>query len=341
MKKLSSKAYMYAAGGLLLLCLALGAYYFLAPLSHKDNVEYVYIDQDDNIDSVLAKVRPIAHRYQMMGFSTMLRHTDYAKNIRTGRFEIAPGVSTFTILRHIKNGHQAPLRLVLPESRTMHLLAGALGRRLMMDSLTIDNLLRDSATLASLGYDTASIAAMFVPNTYEVYWNIEPKVFLHKMQTEHDAFWKSTRSGKAQAIGLTPLEVATIASIVDEETANTAEKPMVAGMYINRLHQNMPLQADPTIKFAWQDFTIKRIHHKLLSINSPYNTYKNTGLPPGPIKIASVRGIDAVLDYTHHNYIYMCAKEDFSGTHNFATTYEEHLRNAAKYSAALDQRGIE
>lgn len=341
MIKMSSRCYLYAACGLLAAVLAIAAYHFLAPFSHCDDTRYVYIDSDDNIDSVLAKVRPIAHRYQMMGFSTMLRHTDYADNIRTGRYEIAPDASTLTVLRHIKNGRQTPLRLTIPEARTRHLLAGAIGRRMMMDSLALDNILADSQQLAALGYDTATITAMFVPDTYELYWDISPKDFLAKMSKEHDKFWKGSRGEQAKAIGFTPNEVATIASVVDEETANTAEKPKVAGMYINRLHAEMPLQADPTIKFAWQDFTIRRIHHKLLAINSPYNTYRNIGLPPGPIKVASIRGIDAVLNYTRHDYMYMCAKEDFSGTHNFAITYDEHLRNAAKYSKALDERGIE
>ena len=160
------------------------------------------------------------------------------------------------------------------------------------------------------------------------------------MVKSHNHFWNNGRKQKAEAMGLTPNEVATMASIIDEETANNGEKPMIAGMYYNRLKTNMPLQADPTIKFAHKDFALRRIYNKLLSVDSPYNTYKNIGLPPGPIKIASVAGIDAVLNHVDHDYMYMCAKEDFSGTHNFAVTYQEHLRNAAKYTKALNERGI-
>jgi UPF0755 protein len=160
------------------------------------------------------------------------------------------------------------------------------------------------------------------------------------MEKEHAKFWNKERTEKAKAMNMTPVQVATLASIIDEETANTAEKPMVAGMYYNRLKTDMPLQADPTIKFALKNFGLRRIYNKLLRVDSPYNTYKNTGLPPGPIKVASIAGIDAVLNHAEHDYIYMCAKEDFSGTHNFAITYEEHLRNAAKYSKALNERGI-
>jgi UPF0755 protein len=189
---------------------------------------------------------------------------------------------------------------------------------------------------------------MFVPNTYELYWNVGLEKFLDRMKKESDAFWKGDRQAKADKMGLTPVEVITLASIVDEETANNAEKPMIAGMYLNRLNlrngeypNGMPLQADPTIKFAWQKFELKRIYNKLLSIDSPYNTYRRAGLPPGPIRIPTVAGIDAVLNYAHHNYLYMCAKEDFSGTHNFAATYSEHLQNAARYSKALNSRGIQ
>jgi UPF0755 protein len=160
------------------------------------------------------------------------------------------------------------------------------------------------------------------------------------MKKEHDKFWDKSRQAKATALGLNPNEVCTLASIIDEETSNNPEKPMIARMYLNRLKKGMPLQADPTVKFALKDFALKRIYHNMLNTDSPYNTYKNTGLPPGPIKVASVAGIDAVLNAPSHNYLYMCAKEDFSGTHNFASSYSEHLRNAAKYSKALNERGI-
>jgi UPF0755 protein len=230
--------------------------------------------------------------------------------------------------------------LTIPESRTMQKLAAVLGRKLMMDSVEIAAALIDDAYCQRWGYDTCTIAALFVPNTYEVYWNTTLDHFMERMVKEHDAFWNKERCAKAEAAQLTPDEVCTLASIIDEETANNDEKPMIAGMYLNRLHKSMALQADPTVKFALKNFELRRIYHDMLFYDSPYNTYRNTGLPPGPIKIASVKGIDAVLNYVRHDYLYMCAKEDFSGTHNFAVSYAEHLRNAARYAKALNERGI-
>jgi UPF0755 protein len=222
----------------------------------------------------------------------------------------------------------------------MEQMAKRLSAKLMIDSTTIADALTDNAFCHQLGYDTCTIACAFVPNTYEVYWNTSVEKLMQRMTNEHDKFWTSERKQKAATIGLTPNEVCTLASIIDEETANNDEKPMIAGMYLNRLHIGMPLQADPTVKFALKDFALKRIYHAHLEVESPYNTYKNAGLPPGPIKVASIRGIDAVLNRIAHNYLYMCAKEDFSGTHNFATTYQEHQANATRYAKALNQRGI-
>ena len=315
-------------------------YYFVGSFSNSDKTEYVYIDDNDDLDSLSAKFSPFASGRAIMTFRILSRHSGYADHPRTGRYAIQPGENTITVFRHLKNGHQEPVKLTIPESRTMDRLAASLSRKLMLDSTVVAILLSDSSFCAKQGYDTATIACLFVPNTYEVYWNTPLEKLMDRMKKEHDHFWNADRQAKAQAIGLTPNEVCTLASIIDEETANNGEKPMIAGMYLNRLKAGMPLQADPTIKFALKDFALKRIYHNMLTINSPYNTYRNTGLPPGPIKIASVAGIDAVLNRVAHNYLYMCAKEDFSGTHNFAATYQEHLRNANKYARALNERGI-
>ena len=323
------------------------AYYFFAPMSKSHDTEYVYIDDDDTIDSVYAKVGPKAEAIPMSAFRLLAGHSSYASHVRSGRYAIGSGEGAFTVFRHMKNGLQAPVSLTVPSVRTMDRLAAELAKKLMVDSADIYRALSDEAPCRKYGYDTATIACMFIPNTYDVYWNTSVDRLLDRMQKECRTFWRGDRTAKAEAMKLTPVEVTTLASIVDEETANNAEKPMVAGMYYNRLMlrnaeypDGMPLQADPTIKFAWKRFDLKRIYNNLLHIHSPYNTYTNPGLPPGPIRIPSIAGIDAVLDHVKHDYIYMCAKEDFSGTHNFARTYSEHLQNAAKYSKALNERGI-
>lgn len=327
------------AGGVLALLLCIWGYRaFFGSTFHIDDTVYLYIDEDDTADSVKTKIGTTAHPGISAGFSVLSALGGY--DVKSGRYGISPDDNMFGLFRRLKQGRQTPVRLTLPSVRTMDRLAGTLSRKLMMDSATVAQHLADTAFCRRFGYDTATIACLFIPNTYEVYWNISLENFMKRMQKEHDAFWSEERLRKAEAAGLTPEEVTTLASIVDEETANNAEKPMVAGMYINRLRTGMPLQADPTIKFALRDFSLRRIYHNHLNVESPYNTYRNIGLPPGPIRIPTVAGIDAVLNHAQHDYLYMCAKEDFSGTHNFARTYAEHLANAAKYSAALNRRGI-
>ncbi len=339
-KNFNSRIYLYIAAAGLVFIAGLTAYFLLTPLSKAQEVSYIYIDNDDTQDSVFAKLDPIANNMAMAGFMNLVRHTDYGKNVRSGRYAIHPGEGALTIFRRLRNGAQTAIRLTIPEARTMDRLASTLSHKLMLDSATIASALLSEETCQHYGYDTATIAAMFVPNTYEIYWNTSLDSFLERMQKEHDRFWHGDRDTKAAQMQLTPVEICTLASIIDEETANNQEKPMIAGMYLNRLAQNMPLQADPTIKFALKQFELKRIWQKLLQTDSPYNTYMNEGLPPGPIKIASIQGIDAVLNHAEHDYLYMCAKEDFSGTHNFAATYQEHLKNAAKYTKALNEKGI-
>lgn len=340
MKRNKAKYYLIPA----ILCMAgivaIGYYYFFSTFSTQAEKQYVYIDEDDTPDSVYLKLEQIAKPSALTGFRTLARHYDYANNIRTGRYAIEPGQNTVNTFRIFRNGRQEPIMLTIPESRTMQQLAARLSAKLMIDSATIAQALTDQKVCEEYGYDTCTIAAMFVPNTYEVYWNTSIEKLLARLSSEHDKFWTTERKQKATVIGLSPNEVCTLASIIDEETANNAEKPMIAGMYLNRLNIGMPLQADPTIKFALKDFSIRRVYHGHLEVKSPYNTYKNTGLPPGPIKVASIQGIDAVLNRVSHHYLYMCAKEDFSGTHNFAANYQEHQKNAARYAKALNERGI-
>lgn len=238
--------------------------------------------------------------------------------------------------------HRPPrvVKLTIPPVRTLDELAARIGAVVDADKASILSLMTDSAFVDSLGYSTDTFLAMFVPNTYEVWQHESPRGLMLRLHKECSDFWNKERQALADTLELSRVEVMTLASIVEQETANNAERPMIAGMYLNRLAKNMLLQADPTVKYAVGDPTLRRVLAQHTKTDSPYNTYLYKGLPPGPIGIPSMASINAVLRPAHHDYIYMCAKEDFSGTHNFAKTYQEHLINAHKYTKALDERGI-
>ena len=334
------KVYLYAATIGLVGIIGLVGYYLLTSLSTSDEAKYVCIDTDDDIDSVFAKIEPFASKCGMTALRTIARHTGYKEDIKTGRYKVEPGECAVTVYRRLSGGRQEPVNLTIPEVRTMDRLAAQLSKKLMLDSVTIAQALCDSIFCQKYKADTATIACLFIPNTYNIYWDTTLDELMKRMQREHDAFWTPERRKKAEALGLTTDEVQTLASIVDEETNDVEEKHIIAGLYLNRLAKDMPLQACPTIKFAWKRFDLKRLYDSLLSIDSPYNTYRNKGLPPGPIKIASIKGIDAVLNPTPSDYLFMCAKDDFSGHHAFAATGAEHMENARKYQQALNERGI-
>lgn len=334
-----NKKYLYILSSIVII-IGLFALLMLSSLNSTEDDIYITIDNNDNIDSVYTKIEQHGRPIQMVGFKLLVYLTNYADNIKAGFFELPRYSPSILVFRKMRNGQQTPFELIIPSVRTKQNLARDISKNMSFSEDEFLQALNDSAICESFGYDTTTIICMFIPNTYEVYVNISVKSFMKRMKRESDKFWTEERISKAKDIPFTPNEVITLASIVDEETANNTEKPMIAGMYINRLKSEMPLQADPTIKFALGNFELKRIYHKYLSINSPYNTYKNIGLPPGPIRIPSIAGIDAVLNYVKHDYMYMCAKEDFSGTHNFAKTYSEHLKNADKYTKALNNLDI-
>ena len=313
-------------------------YYFFAQAFQITDTTYIYIDRDDNVDSVYTKITQAGNPKQMHGFESLVRYQGY--NVKTGRYAIKPTDNMRYLHRRLSMGYQTPVKLTIGSVRTLDRMARNASRQLMIDSVEIATLLNDTAFIRKMGYTKETLPALFIPNTYEVYWNMSAEDFMTRMQKEHKAYWNEKRIKQAEEIGLTPIEVATLASIVEEETAANAEKPMVAGLYINRLKRGMFLQADPTVKFSLQEFGLKRILFKHLEVDSPYNTYKHAGLPPGPIRVPSYQGLESVLNYTKHNYLYMCAKEDFSGTHNFAVTSAQHAANARKYQQALNRKGI-
>lgn len=268
---------------------------------------------------------------------TFLRAAEYLnleKQFRPGNYFFAADMGNKTIIRTIALGLQKPVKFVFNGYiNNMNRLAKIFSTQIDADSADLVRILTDTAVIARLGFTPETFPAMFIPNTYEVYWTITPQHLLNRLHHEYEIFWDSTRLAKAENIGLTPNEVTTLASIVIEETKYSSEMPTVAGVYMNRLHRHMALQADPTIKFLLEP-GVTRILRSHLTIDSPYNTYIHTGLPPGPITIAPIKAIDAVLNYEHHKYIYFCANPSFDGHHSFATTFAEHQVNAAAYREA-------
>ena len=263
-------------------CAGTAYYYLFAPQFHPQKTVYIYIDRDDTTDSIYNKVKRQGHPRSFNGFRWMAQYKKYPTNIHTGRYAIRPGENVYHVFSRLYRGYQEPMNLTVGSVRTLDRLARSVGKQLMIDSTEIAGLMNDSAFQQKLGYTKETMPCLFIPETYQVYWDMNAEEFFERMQKEHQKFWNQERLDKANAIGMTPTEVCTLASIVEEETNNNSEKPMVAGLYINRLHTDMPLQADPTIKFALQDFGLRRITNAHLAVESPYNTYLNAGLPPGP-----------------------------------------------------------
>lgn len=301
---------------------------------------YLYITDGDNARSVLGKIEDIVEVGNAEGFAILAEHNRFDSRKHSGKFAVKDGDTMKDIYYRIVSNTQTPVKLIVPSTRTIPQLIGAISRQLMLDSAELSRYTSNAAYYNRIGYSKATLPSLFIPETYEVYWNIKPEDLMVRFMKERTRFWNDERRAKAEAIGMTPEEVATLASIVDEETNNSAEMPIVAGLYINRLKKGMPLQADPTVKFAIGDPARKRILKKDLETDSKYNTYKHNGLPPGPIRIPSKQALESVLNYKKHNYLYMCAKEDFSGTHNFAKTLAEHNANARRYQQALDKLKI-
>ena len=333
------KAYIITGacmGGAFLAALIVAFIYLGSCFSKSGEKTYLYIYKGDIPSDVKVSLHDAGVR--TCGFTLLCKVAGY--KVRAGRYAVMPGENLLTLFRRLRNGQQEAVNLTIPSLRTMDRLAGYLSNHLMLDSTEVAQAFSDGDFTQRFGYTPQTLPALFIPNTYQVYWTTSLDELMERMKRENAAFWNEERTAKAKTAGLTKEEVMTLASIVDEETANNGEKPMIAGMYMKRLSIGMPLQADPTVKFAVGDFSLRRIYQKHLTVESPYNTYKHTGLPPGPIRIPSIAGIDAVLNYVHHDYLFMCAKEDFSGTHNFARTYQEHLKNARKYTQALNERGV-
>lgn len=304
------------------------------------NEKYIYIKTGANYDEFLSNLENKDALKNITTFKEAAVKMNLANSLKSGRYAIKVGMNNRTLINKLKSGNQDAVQLKFQNIRKIENFAAYLAKNVEADSASFMHVLDSAALIEKYGFNKETVYTMFIPNTYELYWNISPLDFFEKMQKEYTKFWNAERKQKAAALNLTPIQATILASIVDSEALFDKEMPIIAGLYLNRLNRGILLQADPTVIFANDDFTIKRVLNSHLAVNSKYNTYKYAGLPPGPIMMPSINAIDAVLNPDKNNYIYMCAKEDFSGYHAFAETREQHEINANKYRAAMNKRNI-
>jgi UPF0755 protein len=330
---------------IILIIFALGAtgiFYYLRIYGPNvtDQQQYLYIRTGSTFDDVYKTIREQGIVRDSTTFLWTAHNKKYVNKVKPGRYRLKSGMSNRDLINMLISGRQEPVKVALKNLRMKENFAGYISKKLEADSASIINLLDSAGYEQQLGFTKDDIYTMVLPNTYEFYWNANPKKIMAHLYGAYQKFWTPERKQKAAAINLTPVKVSILASIVDAEALHDGEMPAIAGLYLNRLKKGMKLESDPTVIFAANDFTIHRVLNKQLAIVSPYNTYRVTGLPPGPIMMPSINAINAVLDYQHNDYIYMCAKEDFSGYHNFANNVAQHLINAHKFQQALNERNI-
>lgn len=323
------------------------AAWFLYMILLKDNVytaseneAFITIPTGSSFRDVTTELYSHGLIINRKNFELVARLKKYDQSVKPGRYRLTDDMNNLQLVRLLRSGIQTPVKVIFNNIRTPDQLAGRISRQIEADSTSLITLFNDSAYLDSLGVTRSSLFTVIIPNTYELYWNTSARAFISRMKRESEKFWEGPRSLKLSQINMNRHEVITLASIVEKETNKTDEKARVAGVYINRLKNGWLLEADPTLVFAHGDFEIRRVLSSHKQIDSPYNTYKNKGLPPGPICLPSIASIDAVLNYEDHNYMFFCAREDFSGYHNFARTLEQHNLNAWKYQQALNRRNI-
>ncbi|RSK36130.1 endolytic transglycosylase MltG [Hymenobacter metallilatus] len=337
-------AYTVGIFGLLLITFS----YYFYQVFFTPNVEtnglpaYVVVRRGETAKAVLDSIEATGVIVDKLSLRLVAKLMKYEKLVKPGRYELKDGYTNRQLINDLRTGsNRLPLRLTFQNIRLRQDLSRKLATTIDARPSQFDSLLNSPAYTKSLGFDTVSILTMFIPNTYELPWNASAENLMQRMQKEYEKFWTPARDAQRKALGLTRAEVSTLASIVEAEQQQHAdERPRVAGVYLNRLKRGMKLQADPTVVYANHDFTIKRVLNVHLAKDSPYNTYKYAGLPPGPINLPSIASIDAVLNPESHQYLYFCAKEDFSGYHAFARNEQEHLVNARRYQAALTRSGI-
>ena len=307
-----------------------------------ENQVYVYVPTDSNYDGVKKIIAPYIQN--MNRFELVAEKRNYPENVKPGRFLLTKGMNSYNLVKSLRSN--VPVNLAFNNQERLENFAGRVGSQIEADSLSLLKSFKDSIFLKENGFTEENVLAMFIPNTYELYWNTSAEKFRDKMIKEYRNFWNKERTAKAARQGLTPIEATVLASIVHKESVKKDERPRIAGVYLNRLRLQMPLQADPTVIYALKkksnDFNqiIKRVFYNDLTMSSPYNTYMNTGLPPGPIAMPDITALEAVLNPEKNNYIYFCASVDRFGYHEFAATLGEHNKNAKKYSDWINSQGV-
>ena len=320
---------------------AIYLYLFKSNIPSDSKLEYVKIPTNSSFDNLVNQLVTEGVITDESDFRRWASWLDY-QNVRAGRFKIQAGWSSYNLIEHIKSGEQSPVKLVLNNERTPEQVAGKVARFLERDSMTFLQTFNDTALLDSLGIKRETLMCIFLPNTYEFYWNTEPRKFLERMVKEYKKFWNEDRTARAAAQGMTPEQAITMASIVDGESTRKDEIPKIAAAYLNRLKQDIRLDADPTVQFAIMEIehtpSFRRLYNRDYQVEHPYNTYMHKGLPPGPVCMPSPASVEAVLSPAHHNYIFFVAKPDNSGYHNYAETYEQHLVNVKIYQNWMNQQ---
>jgi UPF0755 protein len=340
-RKAGGNKVLRIGGGIVLAIALIAAWWLFAPNTGSlSSGEYLFIHTGSNYDAVREALKEGGFVRDGNGFDLLARQAGYPKNVHPGRYHITKGMSNWSIVRLLRSGRQTPVRLVVGKLRTKEDLIRLIGRNLEADSNTLRRMLNDSVYLGQFGLNPATAICAVIPNSYDFYWNTSADKAFRKLELAYLRYWNTERREKAEKMGLTPAQAVTLASIVEEESNHHDEQPKIASVYLNRIKKSMKLQADPTARFAGGDFTIKRVTAKQTGLNSPYNTYVYLGLPPGPICTPSLRTLNATLDAPETPYLFFCAKEDFSGYHNFASNWNEHRENARRYQQALDARGI-
>lgn len=315
---------------------------FTANTAFSEDTKSIEIRPESSFSDVVKLLKDENVITNIGSFKRVAKWMNYQKkNVPSGKYSIKKGSNNREIVGLLRAGFQEPIKVTFNNVRNIEQLSGAISKELAIDSSTLVSYLSDPQLPAQYGYTKETFLTAFIPNTYQMYWDITPEKILSRLVKEHNDFWnKKDRKAKAQALEMTEAEVYTLASIVEKESQHGPERPTIAGLYLNRLKRGQPLQADPTVVFANNKFDLKRVLNEHLAFDSPYNTYKYSGLPPGPIYMPSIQSIDAVLDYEKHSYLYMCAKPGYGTKHAFAKTLRGHNRNANEYRAWLNSEGI-